>query len=151
MGLNLDHVELRGVDLSVETEPFAASIGRPGELEVTLMESSLAAFLEKEAPGGLRDFAVSARDGKLYVQASKRVLIDIRATAVCTLRIDGGKRLFVDLESAEASGLDLRNMLEAQLANVNPVLDASDLPLRATLTDVNVGEGRVVLHGLLEP
>lgn len=152
IGLKLDTVDIRGQGLHLEKRPFVAEVQRPGEMVVTVQAESLAAFLEHQSPGGLRNFQVDIQGGRLYVQATKTILIEVRATAVCTLRIVDGKQLFVDLENVDVlGGSGLTNMVRQQMDALNPVLDAEDLPVEATLTEVEADAGRIVLKGQIRP
>jgi hypothetical protein len=152
IGLRLDSVLLRGQSLHVEGKPFSAHVPKPGTMTVTVSQENLAAYLNEEAPGGLRDFDITVQGGRLIVQATKSMLIDVRATAVCTLRIVNGKELYVDLETVEVfGGGGLTNMVRSQLEAINPIFDVQELPLDAVLTNVEAEAGQVVLHGLVEP
>ncbi|MGV3618269.1 MAG: DUF2993 domain-containing protein [Fimbriimonas sp.] len=153
MGLRVDDVRIHGVGLHLERTPFSARLQAPGRLEVFVSEASLAAFLEAQAPAGLRDFKVEARDGKLYVKAVKTVIVAIPATAVCALRIEDRRRLMVDLESVEvAGGTSIKTLVQNQLDRINPIVDAADLPMvQATLDEVRMERGGVILTGQVQP
>ena len=99
----------------------------------------------------MHDFSVRAEDGKLHVRAKKTLLVELKVTAVATLRIVGGKQMWIDVESVDVMGAGAKNLVQSQIAKINPVLDAADLPLDATLESVEVGEGKVVLHGTVSP
>ena len=100
-----------------------------------------------ESPGGLKDFQVELKDGKIFVRAS---LMIMKAHAVCTLRIENKKTLFVDLESVDVMGVGARNLVQSQLDKINPILDTNDLPVDAELTDYEISDGRLVLHGTIQ-
>jgi hypothetical protein len=151
MGLKLDEAVIRGQGLHLVKEPFSIQLNEPGSLEVKVGESSLEQFLESQAPAGLRDFEVQLRDGRIFAKASIRMILEVRGLAICRLRIEGGKRLMVDLESVDVLGVGARNLLQAQLDQINPVLDADDLPVDATLTEVAIEDGNVVLRGTVLP
>lgn len=151
MGLIVDHVLIQGAQAKVVSDPFKIELQEPGTIEARVSASNLAAFLNKESPGGLKEFAVAIRDGKLFVGATAKVIFDIRAEAVCTLRIEEGKKLFVDLESVEMFGVGAKSLVEQQLAKINPVLDAAEFPLTVTLSRVELVDGEVVLYGTAEP
>jgi hypothetical protein len=151
IGLSLDTVVLTGRALHVESKPFKAVSPQPGNLRVTVGEKSLAAFLEKQAPGGLRDFSVRLKDGRLYIEATKNVIIDVRAKAVCTLRIVNGREVFVDLESVDVMGAGVKNLVQTQLEKLNPVLDTRDFPVEAELDSVTADEGHLIVLGRVSP
>lgn len=153
MGLRVDDVRLYGRGLHLVREPFAAQLQSPGKLEVFVSETSLAEFLERQAPAGLKDFKVEARDGKLFVKAVKTMIVAIPATAVCALRVEEGKRLMVDLESVEvAGGASIKTLVQNQLDRINPIVDAADLPMvNATIEEVRMENGGVILTGQVVP
>lgn len=151
MGLIVDHVLIQGADATIQRSPFSITLKEPGTIEAHVSAKNLGAFLNKEAPGGLKDFDVSIRDGKLFVCATAKMIFEIKAEAVCTLRIKDGRELFVDLESVEMMGVGAKSLVEQQLAKINPVLNAADFPLKVTLTRVEAMDGEVVLFGTAEP
>lgn len=149
MGLVLSRVRIWGQDLHLEREPFVIQVSQPGRMEITVSEDQLAAFLEREAPGGLRNFRVTADGGKLTVQATARILVEITAEAVCTLRADDGTRLFVELESLSVPAA--RNLVQNQLERVNPIVDLDDLPIGGRIQQIEISGGQVVLRGQVTP
>lgn len=151
MGLVVDHVLIEGAEAAIQREPFQIQLQEPGTIEAHVGEKNLAAFLNKEAPGGLKDFEVSIRDGKLFINATAKVIFEIKAEAVCTLRIEDGTKMFVDLESVEMFGVGAKSLVEQQLAKINPVLNAADFPMKVTLTSVEAIDGEVILRGTAEP
>jgi hypothetical protein len=151
MGLVLDVVNVVGERIHLEKEPFQIQLASPGQLEVTVSEKSLEAFLNAKSPGNLSGFEVTLVNERIYIQATAHVIVPIKAAAVCTLRIEGGKQLFVDLESVDVLGVGAKKLVQSQLDSINPVLDASDLPLEARLTSSAVAKGAVVLRGEIEP
>jgi hypothetical protein len=153
MGLRVDDVRLYGRGLHLVREPFSAQLPTPGKLEVFVSEASLAEFLERQAPAGLKDFKVEARDGKLYVKAVKTMIVAIPATAVCTLRVEDKKRLMVELESVEvAGGTSIKTLVQNQLDRINPIVDADDLPMvKATIEEVRMERNGVILTGQVIP
>jgi hypothetical protein len=48
-------------------------------------------------------------------------------------------------------GAGPRQLVQKQLDSINPVIDASELPLNVTLGSVEVGGGKVLLKGRLSP
>jgi hypothetical protein len=151
MGLRVDSVKITGEGVHIETEPFQASVRVPGSLEVFVGERSLADYLNKKAPGGLRNFSVQAGNGRLVIQASMVMILELRATAVCTLRIKDGRQLWVDLESVQVMGAGATNLVQTQLDKINPVLDVEEFPIRASLEQVTVADGGVILLGTVAP
>lgn len=151
MGLILDEVRLRGDGVTVLTDPFEAFARQAGDLNVVLTAASMQAFLNAEQPGGLRDIEVTLADGKVYVSATKRVLVDVRANAVCTLRVEGGKKVFVELESVDLLGAGAKNLLQSQLDQINPVLDLDQFPIEARIDEIVVAAGAILANGKIAP
>lgn len=151
MGLHVDEVRIAGHTLRLERDPFLLVAPEPGKLEVFVSDASLAKFLEHMSPAGLKKFQVSAKEGKLYIQAVKTVILDLKASAVCTLRIEDKRRLFVAIETVEVAGAGIKNLLEAQLAKINPIIDVAMFPFQATLDTVSLATGGITLHGRISP
>lgn len=151
MGLVVDDVRLAGNGLHLEREPFAISVPEPGKLEVFVSDASLGLFLDKQAPAGLKNFRVQAKDGKLNVQAVKTVLVDLKASAVCSLIIEDMTKLVVKLESVDVAGAGIKNLIQAQLDKINPIFDLADLPIKGTLESISMDNGGVVLLGSIAP
>lgn len=148
MGLVINGVTLVAKQVHLEKDPFKITVPEPGTLEALVFAPNLADFLNKQAPGGLKDFKVELRDGKVHVQASIMIM---KALAVCTLRIQDETQLFVDLESVDVMGVGAKNMVQSQLDKINPVLDAADLPIEAKLTGYEISDGRLIIRGLITP
>jgi hypothetical protein len=151
MGLVLDWVELKGERIHLEKKPFRIELSKPGELEVMVSEKSLEKFLNEKAPGNMSGLEVTLLNGKIYVKGTAHIIVPIPAAAVCTLRIEGGQQLFVDIESVDVLGVGAKKLVQNQLDEINPVLDARDLPLEARLTSATVSQGAIVLRGEVEP
>jgi hypothetical protein len=151
MGLVVDSVKVEAEGVQLQTEPFVAKVRTPGTLEVFVGDQNLEAFLNQRQPGGLRNFVVRATHGQLEIQASMVKIIELRATAICTLRIVGGRQLWVDVQSVQIMGAGATSLVQSLLQNVNPVLDVEEFPIRASLDSVTIGEGGVILHGTVAP
>ncbi|MFZ4507262.1 MAG: DUF2993 domain-containing protein [Fimbriimonas sp.] len=151
MGLNLDRVRLSGEGLRVAVEPFAIAAPKAGDLEVIVFQASLAAFLNKKQPGGLRDIEVELKEGRVYVTGTKRVLIDVRANAVCLLRVVEGTKIFVEVESVDLLGAGAKNLMQSQLDQMNPVLDLREFPVNATIESLHIAGGSMTLRGKIAP
>ena len=151
MGLTVAEIRLSISDVTVFTGPFSFASDQVGTFEAMVTEGDLAAFLESKQPAGLKKFKVKAADGKLHIDAVKSMIIDVPAKAVCTLRIEAGTQMFVDLESVEISGVGAKNLVQSQLDQINPVLDISEFPIKAMLQYVSTSDGAVVLKGTATP
>lgn len=147
-GLTLDRLELTGDGLHVEKDPFDLTMSKPGGLVAIVSESSIKGFLDKKAPPSLSGFSISIKDGKMTVIAIARIFMPIRVAAVCTLEIVAKRQLFVRLQ-AVGLGEPVRKMVQAQLDQINPVLDVNHFPVAAELDSVTVDAGVVRLEGRL--
>ena len=151
MGLRVDTVHIAAEGLHFETEPFQASVKQPGQFDVFVGEAALSEFLNKKAPGNVRKFRVKAINGKLDVQASVIMLIELPATALCTLKIVDKRYLYVELESVNVMGAGATSLVQSQLEKINPVLDVEEFPVRASLDSVQIVDGGVRLVGTVAP
>ena len=151
MGLTVDEIQIEGLDGRIQTSPFEVELERPAKVQGHVAALDLSDFLNAKAPGGVKDFAISIREGKLYIEATARVLVEVRAKVMCTLRIHEGTQLFVDLESVDVMGLGAKGMVQSQLDQINPVLDTSDLPLNVHLERVVADHDRITLFGTATP
>lgn len=151
MGLIVDRVKVSGEGIFLQKTPFKIEVRKPGVVEAELRQEAMAEFLEAQSPGGLSNFSIEARDNRLYVSATKRMIVELKIQAIATLRIEGGKRLHVDLVSVDVMGAGATNLVQSQLDRINPVLDAAELPFNAILESVETRDGRVYIRGTLEP
>ena len=147
-GLVLDEVVLTSGPAEAQVKPFSLSLDLPGKFEVTVTDESLAAFLEKQAPPGVSRFAVSSQEGKVRVEATAKAALGARVAAECSLRIQDGRRLFVDLGAVSipfAHGL-----IEQQIAKINPIMDVEEFPGTILLAGVTIENGAVRIVGTLD-
>lgn len=150
-GLVLDQVELLGENGTLETSPIRLAMPEPARAQVLVSAISLEEYLNVKAPGGLRDFKVALREGTIEVQATARVIVELRATATCTLRIEEETKLFVDLVKVDVLGGSAKNLVQGQLDKINPILDVNELPVSIRLKDVAITETGIVVTGLIVP
>ncbi len=150
MGLVVDRLVLSGSGAAIEVDPFGFAIAEAAPVEAFVAALDIAGFLNEKAPGGLKDFAISIREGKLYVEATARVIVEVRAKAVCTLRVQDGRAIYIDLESVDVMGMGAKSMVQSQLDQINPILDVSDLPVAMQLKSVQADHDQIVLHGTIE-
>lgn len=149
IGLVLDEVLISGKGARVSTDPFAVHLDEPGRVVVKIHEGSIERFLERLQLGGASDFSVQATGGRLHIQTSVRVLVEIRVNVLCSLESEGGKRLDIVIEDGEPAAA--KRMLESQIDKINPILDLSELPLDMTIEEIVIDEGWVELRGTVQP
>jgi hypothetical protein len=149
VGLRIERISLSGRGARIDSGPFSLSLDRPGDVEAVVHENAVKAFLEERSPGGMRDVSVAVLPNGIHVEATVRVLIDMRAKAVCGLKIVDRTKLYVELLSIEVLGAAPKNLVQRQLDAVNPVLDVGDLPFEAEFEQIELGTGRVTVRGKL--
>lgn len=150
-GLVIQEVKLSAADTLVDKDPWRLELSQPGTISAKVVAEDLQEFLEREAPGGLHDFKISLSEGKVNVEASIRMIVEIRASAICSLEIVDGRKLMVKLETVDVLGVGAKSLVENQLAKINPVLDVEEVPLNIQLQSVEIAEGAVILQGTAQP
>ena len=147
MGLRIDTVLIQGSNLSCSYSPTNITAEEPGKLDVFVSAVDLNQFLNTMAGTGLKNISIEAKDGALHIRATKTVLIDVKAYAVCTLRIDSHRKLFVDLQSVEIMGVGTKQLIQSQLDKINPVVDTADFPIPALMDTVQIVDGGIKVLG----
>jgi hypothetical protein len=151
IGLIVDEIRITGKGAHFVREPFSINLDDPAAIEAEMLQSDVQQFLAKTAPGGLQNFSVKMDEGKIFVEATMQVIVPVPVSAVCTLRIDQGKRLFIDLESVSVLGGAPKSLVQKQLDAINPVFDLDTLPVTGLLESVDVANGKALLKGHLQP
>lgn len=149
MGLNVDEIEIESGPAQVGLSPFSLELTKPAPLSVRISASSVEKFLNLKAPSGVKDFSVELKDGKIRIQATVKVVFEIRAGVVCRLEIEDEQRLLVVLESVDSVATMARGMIEGQIEKVNPLLDVEELPLPVRLSKVQIEDGWINLDGMI--
>lgn len=147
MGLVVDEVVIEAGATNAQFKPLSIALDQPATIKARISGASVGAFLEKEAPGGLKDFVVTIAKGQITVEATAKVIVEIRVAAVCTLRIADRTQLWVDLESVSVKAPMAHSMVEQQLAKVNPLVDLKDLAKNLSLDKVEADDGFVTVIG----
>jgi hypothetical protein len=147
MGLTVDEVVLSAGRAEAQFKPFSLSLKKRAHVAVRVSAENVAKMLEEQSPDNLKNFTVTISDGLVIVENSAKVIVEIRVATSCTLRIEGGSKLFVDLGKVSVPGPMARNMIEQQLAKVNPILDLDDLLPSAHMDSVEAEDGYIKLKG----
>ncbi len=150
-GLVLDAIRVKGHALDICSEPLKFAMKKAAILEVEIGPASLANFLESKSPGGLKNFSVEIRDGLIEINATKKVILDLKVVCICKLRIVESRQIWVDLERVEVMGGSLTSLIQSQLEDMNPVFDSADLPIPSTLSTVEMDAGVVMIRGTVSP
>lgn len=147
MGLLVDEVEIESGAARVGLSPFSFELSEAAPVSVRISASSVEKFLNLKAPSGVKDFAVELKDGKIRIQATVKLVFEIRAGVVCRIEIEGEQKLLVVLESVDSVASMARGMIESQIEKVNPLLDASELPISVHMKTVEIEDGWIQLTG----
>lgn len=151
VGLEIAAVRLWGEGASLETEPLKYALQGEAKLQALIHQASLEAFLRAKLPDNMSNAEVSLEPGKIVVKATVKVLLPVAATAICTLRIVDGSKIFVDLQSVEMLGAGVKSLVQKQIDAINPVLDAADWPVDVHLEEIRIESGRIVAEGTVVP
>ncbi len=147
MGLVIDEVTFSGNAITVQMNPLDIRAPHPATVVATVKLTSLDRYLETDAPGGLKNFHCEGEDGWLYVNATKKVIFELAVKAKCRVSIRDQKELWVDLASVEVmGGASVTNLVQSQLANLNPLFSVAELPIVARLTHAEVGTDQIVIR-----
>jgi hypothetical protein len=147
IGLTLDYVRLNAANGTVGIDPFGFQLKEPAQVEVGIGENSLGAFLNALAPAGLQDFRVRFQAGKVLIDAVKRVLVAVPARAVCSLRLVDETKVFVDVEEVQMLGAGVKELVQGQLDQMNPIVDVAQFPIQMRIHEIVVDDGAVILRG----
>ena len=85
------------------------------------------------------------------VDAVKRMLVAVPVHATCTVRIGDGTKLFIDVEEVQMLGAAVQSMVQAQMDQMNPVVDLTDLPWRVSLSEAVIEAGMLTVRGTAAP
>lgn len=143
--LVIDEIEAQATEVQVSYDPWGLALPEGGIVIARISASSLAAFLNLIQPGGLTDCSVAIREGRVIVEGSKKMFITIRAAVSARLVAEGGTKLMVELLGAEAMGADIKGMIQAQIASINPLLNCEDLPIKARIESIAATDDKIVL------
>lgn len=150
MGLVVDEVVIESQGASYESSKNELkSEGRP-TVTVLVSEASVSSFLDKNSPDNLRGVSVTIADGFVSVKATIKILVEVKVVAACTLRLVDGKQLWADLDNLNIKAPLAINLVEQQLAKINPLVDLNELSVPATITSVRAEGGAIELLGALD-
>lgn len=143
-GLVIDDLTISGRDISF-IPSTSVSLMQPAEAIVIIRQESLRQYLEALAPGGLSGFEVNAGSGIITVSALARIVISIRATALCKLDVSTDKTISVVIESVDPP--PARHLVERQVAQINPIVDLTTLPYDLRIVAVQILDGYISIKG----
>lgn len=146
-GLTLDRVKLQASSLNIQTKPTTVSTGDTATVEVFVSIGHLLRFLDGQLPAQLSNVALSHRDGMLLIQASVNILISLEVAVLCRLVIKDEAQIWVEADKVQMAGVGAKSLIQDQLAKVNPVFDASELPFPLKLKSAEVTDEGVTIRG----
>ena len=151
IGLLVKTLTLTGSGIEITSHPLDVSVTTPARFEATVDEAAIVAFLTKKAPGGLKEFEVELKDGSIHVRAVLKILVELRAAAVCRLVVKDGRQLAVELDSADVLAVGAKSLIKGQIDQLNPIFEVEQLPLPTVLEAVSVEDGLIRLTGTVMP
>lgn len=146
IGLTVDSIYLGGENATI-SQPFNMQLPVPGTVTAIVSAANIAEYLNDRAPGGLKEFSVRLHDGKVYVEATARMIVSVRAKVTCHLDIVDKTQLWIRLQNVDLMGVGAHGLVEKQLEKVNPILDTSSFPIDVQLKTVTPAEGVLRIDG----
>lgn len=146
-GLTIDELRMESGGTTIEHKNFVVTMDRPAKITAFLGEASLAAFLEKEAPGGLKGFLVQLKDGVLHVDAKLKMMLEVPVHVQASLVIKDQKELHLELHKVDVAGGPAKALVQGHIEKENPLFEADDLPLPVKLLRVKIHGGFITLEG----
>ena len=146
-GPKIDQLIISSPAAEISVKPFELKLQQAAEIEARVGEKSLAEFLNDMAPGGLSGFHAECIDGQIRVKAKAKFIVDIPVEAVCTLRIQDGRELHVELVSVNVLGGGATSLVEDQIKKVNPILKRDDVPFDFEMNTVEIADHAVIIKG----
>lgn len=151
VGLVVRSFVVEGANVRFQTGPIQIELDEPGRVEALIDEADVQKLVQSRAGDQLRDLVVRLLPDRIEATATVQVVFAIRATAVLTLRIADGTKLYVDVQSVNVMGSAGQNLVQRQLDAMNPLLDTTTFPLAVRLEQVEIREGELRLTGSVAP
>lgn len=108
-------------------------------------EKDLADFLTPRLPDSLKNVSVRCGDGVIQINAEAKIVFTVQVKVYCRLEIQANTQLVVKVHSVEPGIAE--SLVEGQVEKMNPVFQASDLPVPIQLSSVEVRDGSIFLDG----
>jgi hypothetical protein len=151
VGLQISALRVFGSEAAIQPDPFSYSLPEPAKFEALILEPTLEAFVRTKLPDNFENANLKLEPGRIVVRATVRVILPVAATAVCSLRVEEEKRLFVQLDSVEMLGAGVKGLVQKQIDAINPILDAAEWPLDLRIAEVRIEQERIVATGWVSP
>ncbi len=146
-GLIIDKLTITGERITIEGEPFAVDMKKPGNVVARISQDSVAHFLGYKDLGKVEELTISFEPGMIHVDAGVRVGVKISAKVECGLRIEDGSRVMVVVKSAKVLGLGPKGLVQQVIDDINPIFETSMIPIPLTLNEVEIMHEAVELRG----
>ncbi len=150
IGLVVDMFELKSGAIRANLNPFHLHLEHAAEFVARVTALQIAEFLEKKHKGGIREYQVQIQDGKLFVSGKIKMVVDMKVSAVCTLRIENSNKLFVDLISLSIPGNLAKAKVQKELEKANPLLDLDEIFPTAELSSLSLENDFVEIYGTID-
>ncbi|MCW5935851.1 MAG: LmeA family phospholipid-binding protein [Fimbriimonadaceae bacterium] len=144
VGLRIGNLQLDLGGASFDLATNRLTLAEEGSATAVVREQDVAAFIERQSDGVLRQVEAEIGGGLVKIHATAKLIFEVRATVTCRLVIEDDRRLVVELE--DVSVPLARGAVEGQLAKINPLIDAADLPLTLLLREVTAESGAITLR-----
>lgn len=148
-GLVVDELLVTAGPVRLHLDPLEPVLNEPAGVCARISQQNVGEYLESLGIPSVRQIRVEATDGSLIIDAIAKVIMEIGVTAVCSLVVEGGTQLRVELETV--SPPVARGLIEKQIEKSNPILDVSSLPVPVKILSVECKDGFVVLRGTASP
>ncbi|MGE0000814.1 MAG: hypothetical protein AB7F50_00255 [Fimbriimonadaceae bacterium] len=140
-GLVVDSAVLEASDVGFDEdgaryEGFARAVAR-------LSPQSVEKFLAAQVPPMVQNVSVAFVGDQIVVRATATLMLTVDVTIKIGLEIQDDTRLAAVVHSVEP-GI-ARKLIEDELVKVNPLLDASDLPIPVEFESIDITERAVTL------
>lgn len=147
-GLALDRLEIEAADASIELETRTPSLPGGAAARAFLSAAGLQFAIQDRLPALISDLQISLEPGAIIMDCRVKFVFEIPIRARFGLRIVDASKLNIFLIDVDKGG-PVPGLLSGQLDQVNPVFNATDLPVPFSLHAVEIGNDFVVVQGQL--
>lgn len=150
-GFRIDAIDLAFPAPTVPCSPWRAVEGTKVDVKIRVTSEDVATYLNAKQPGGLSNFRVATKDGKLQIVALLKIaILPVEVGAEGTLEFENSRLNFVP-SRAELGGVSApESMVRDQFSKVNPLIDLTGWPVHTTVRSIEIGDGQILLEGTLE-
>jgi hypothetical protein len=151
-GLTFDKVLLRGSGVSYDPVSRRLSVPSAGELEAFVSAQRIADFAAASPPEKVTELDVHLGEGEVRVTARVQALVSVRVEATGRLETVDGAKIEFRATQVKVAGIGAPGgLVDAVLAEVNPLLDLSGLAIPVRITGVIVTPEGIRLTAAVGP